>query len=175
MKPTPMRRVVPVVGLAAVFVLVVVACSGSATPPIQAPWVKPSIADVSHAARLSFSTRVTCREGDDGLHDINESTFICHEHPRDCTAPGDSVGEFGCYAIGCDVHMAVALQSGKSIDFYNCDRYNGDCSSVTGGCPSPTYSCVTGRGHHLAVDPSRGTDDVRTSCPLDSEVHPEDH
>jgi hypothetical protein len=118
---------------------------------------KPSIADVDRAARLSFSTRATCRELDDTIHDIDE--YTCAEHPRHCNAPGDSVAEFGCYVIGCDVHMAVALKGGKTVDFYNCDRLNGDCFSVTGGCPSPTYSCVTGRRHRLALDTSRGTDD----------------
>ena len=85
------------------------------------------------------------------------------------------MGEFGCYVIDCNVYMAVALKGGKTIDFYNCDRYNGDCFSVTGGCPSPTYSCVTGQRHRLAVDPSRSTDANRTSCPLDSDVHPESY
>ena len=162
-------------GLALSVIVLVAACSQSGAPPLQGGWIKPSIADVDHAARIAFSTRATCRERDDSIHDINESTYACTEHPRHCDAPGDSVGEFGCYVIDCNVYMAVALKGGKTIDFYNCDRYNGDCFSVTGGCPSPTYSCVTGQRHRLAVDPSRSTDANRTSCPLDSDVHPESY
>ena len=62
-------------GLALSMIVLVAACSQSGAPAFQGGWIKPSNTDVDHAARIAFSTRATCRERDDSIHDSNESTY----------------------------------------------------------------------------------------------------
>jgi hypothetical protein len=162
-------------GLASVVLLGGAACSGTPPMGMTVPgWPKPPPARVTAAVRLAYPTHATCREADEQYHDYDQSTWECTEHPRHCDAPGDTVGMPGCWAISCDVHMAVTSRIQGTLDFYNCHRYNGDCHNVVSGCPPGRYVCVDGRGRKLQVDPYRlqgAYDD--DPCPFDNEVHPD--